>query len=264
MTVTVDTMQVSRPDGARLEIQISGPSRAPALLLLQGQASSHTWWADLRHRYENRFRTITMDYRGTGRTSAPPGELSTQLLAGDAVAALDAAGALQAHVYGTSMGGRVAQMLAAHSAERVETLVLACTSPGGPNATERDNDVRRALANPDARARTATMIELLYTPAWGGDATRARLFGDPAMSVIDRQRHLRMSARHDAWDLLAAIACPTLVLHGAADRMTPSINGEVIAERIPNAELQIHPTGRHGFFDEFADEIDRDLRSFWT
>lgn len=261
---TTDTVEAHRPDGARVTVQVSGLTNAPILLLLQGQASSHDWWNGLRDRYEHRFRTVTMDYRGTGRTSAPGGDLSTELLAEDAVAVLDRLGAEQAHVYGTSMGGRVAQMLAALHPSRVQSLVLACTSPGGSHAVERDNTVRKALANPDPHTRLATMIELFYTAAWGDDPDRSHLFGDPSMSPADRQRHLKLSARHDAWDLLPQIGCPTLVLHGADDQMTPSSNAHAIADRIPYAQLYIHPKGRHGFFDEFAEDIDPLLHDFWT
>jgi pimeloyl-ACP methyl ester carboxylesterase len=258
-----DVVHVLRPDGARLEVQVAGPAHAPTLLLLQGQASSHAWWTGLRARYEDRFRTVTMDYRGTGQTDAPDGDLSTELLADDAAAVLAALGVEMAHVYGTSMGGRVAQMLAIHHPSRMHSLVLACTSPGGPRASEPSNRVRRALADPDPEARLAAMVELFYTPAWGEDAGRSRLFGDPTMSPADRQRHLRMSARHDAWDLLSQIECPTLVLHGADDMMTPSLNADFLADCIPGARLHIHQNGRHGFFDEFADSLQPILESFW-
>ncbi len=259
-----EKLVVSRGDGTRLAVQLRGEASAPTLLLLQGQASSHTWWDGLRERWEDTYRTVTLDYRGTGDTRAPDGPLTTDLLAEDAVAVLDALDLDQAHVYGTSMGGRVAQVLAGQHPSRVRSLVLACTSPGGEHAAERDNDVRRALASSDPDALARTMVELFYTPAWGYDPTRSNLFGDPTMTAADRQRHLRMSAAHDAWDLLANIDCPTLVMHGADDRMTPASNAEALARRIPGARTHIHPRGRHGFFDEFADDLHPTLRSFWS
>lgn len=260
---TAHTVQVPRPDGARIDGQVSGPSGAPALLLLQGQSSSHHWWTGLREGFEDRFRTITLDYRGTGATTAPPGDLTTPLFADDAVAVLDALDVDKVHVYGTSMGGRVAQMLAAHYVTRVQTLALACTSPGGIHATERNNDVRHHLATTDTAARAAAMVDLFYTPGWGNDPSRSNLFGDPTMTAANRQRHLKMSANHDAWDLLPTFRTPTLVLHGSKDRMTPVANAELIADRIPGSRLYIHPTGRHGFFDEFADDLRPVLESFW-
>lgn len=173
----MDTSQVPRPGGVRLHVKVGSRRDAPVLVLLQGQASSSTWWDDLRHRFDDRFRTVTMDYRGTGETTAPHGDLSTELLADDAAAVLDALGVERTHVYGTSMGGRVAQMLAAQRSDRVASLVLAVTSPGGPRAVERSAEVRRALADPDEAKRRAALVRLFYTPSWGEDAARSRLFG---------------------------------------------------------------------------------------
>jgi len=141
------------PDGTRLAHQVQGPAGAPVLLLLQGQANSHSWWEPVRPGLSRTLRTVTFDYRGTGATqiaarqvgAAPDGEWSTTSFASDAVAVLDGLGCQQAHVYGTSMGGRVAQMLAVHHRHRLKRLVLACTSPGGPLALERSQAVRRAL-----------------------------------------------------------------------------------------------------------------------
>lgn len=255
--------QVLCPDGARLQVQIRGPSEGVALVLLQGQANSHDWWTGMRRRYEERFRTITMDYRGTGTTHSPAGDLTTGLMAEDVISVLNALDVDQAHVYGTSMGGRVAQMLAGRHPSRVLSLALACTSPGGRLAIEPTDDVRRALADSDPITRAATMVELFYTRNWGTDPMQSHLFGDSTMTAADRQRHVRMSAHHDAWDLLPNIQCPTLVLHGKQDRITPSGNAEIIADAIPDARLHIHPTGRHGFFDEFASDLHSALKPFW-
>lgn len=265
--MTLADVDVARPDGAVVRAQVGGQHAKPdqpVLLLLQGQASSHTWWTGLRERYERRFTTITFDYRGTGATRDPGGELTTALLAADAVAVLDHLGVARAHVYGTSMGGRVAQHLAADHPDRVLTLALACTSPGGPRAVERSTEVRRALASPDATVRVARLVELFYTPDWGGAPGASHLFGDPGMTAADRARHLRMSAGHNAWDVLSRITAPTLVLHGQQDRMTPASNAALIAGRIPDARLHRHVAGRHGFFDEFADDLDPELDRLWS
>lgn len=87
---------------------------------------------------------MVTDHRGTGRSDRPDTETySTRGFARDTVAVLDHAGIARAHVYGTSMGGRVAQWLGAEHAERVGRLVLGCTSPGGRHGIER---VRRWCA----------------------------------------------------------------------------------------------------------------------
>ena len=103
-------------DGTRLAYQVRGSG--PVLVLLAGQANNHTWWDDIRDDFSDR-RTLTVDYRGTGASDAPDMAYSTGLFADDVVAVLDHAGIGRADVYGTSMGGRVAQMLAARDPVRV-------------------------------------------------------------------------------------------------------------------------------------------------
>jgi pimeloyl-ACP methyl ester carboxylesterase len=242
-----------------IAIQVLGNELAPALLLLPGQANSHRWWDGLREPFADRYRTITFDYRGTGGSEASDGEWSTASFADDAAAVLDELGVERAAVYGTSMGGRVAQMLAINHPERVSALVLACTTPGGKHAIERGQDVRRLLAEPDRSKRRAALLELMYTPAWSGESN---LLGDPTMTADASRRHLRVSAGHDAWDGLPRIAVPTLVLHGSDDRMAPVENATLIADRIPGARVRITSGGRHGFFDEFAESVSREVLAF--
>jgi pimeloyl-ACP methyl ester carboxylesterase len=247
---------------ADLAWQTGGPTDAPPLLLLQGQANSHHWWNDLREAFERDFHTVTFDYRGTGDSAATGSGWSTASFADDAVAVLDRLGVDRAHVYGTSMGGRVAQMFAVRHPERLQRLVLACTSPGGPHAHERGQDVRRALAQPDATARREALIDLMCTPAWRHRGKRSNLLGDPTMTAGHSREHLRVSAAHDAWDELPTITAATLILHGTDDRMVPVDNAQLIASRIAQSQVHLSHGGRHGFFDEFADLVTPRIRAF--
>jgi pimeloyl-ACP methyl ester carboxylesterase len=256
------------PDGVRLAVQVLGPPAAPVLLLLSGQANSHHWWDGLREPLAGHFRTVTFDYRGLGGTrlgpeSVPWRDWSASLFARDAVAVLDAVGAGAAHVYATSMGGRVAQRLAAEHPARVARLVLACTTPGGRHAVERGQEVRTALAQPDLAARRAALLDLMYTPAYAAaHGATSRLLGARGLGDDARRGHLRVSARHDAWDLLPAVTARTLVLHGSDDRMAPVENAALLAGRIPGAELHVYDGMRHGFFDELRDRVGARVLSF--
>lgn len=254
----LDRSTVRAADGAELAVQRLG--EGPVLLLLPGQSNSHGWWNGLRERFADRFTTVTFDYRGTGTTRAEVSResvatWSTRSFADDARRVLESVGAERAHVYGASMGGRVAQWLAVDASGLVDRLVLACTSPGGPEATERSDEVRKRLAQRDPRARLDTLTDLFYTPAWREKGLRSNLFGDAKMSARARTGHLAVSGHHDASARLGEIASPTLVLHGEDDLMAPVDNAHVLHREISGAELYIHPTGRHGFFDEFSGEI---------
>ena len=249
-------------DGTRLAYQLDGAG--PPLLLLGGQANHHGWWDPVRPDFAA-FRTITLDWRGTGDSEEGAVDFTTRTLAGDVVDVLDAVGFATVDVYGTSMGGRVAQWLAVDQPDRVSRLVLGCTTPGGEQAVERSQEVRRRLAVADRDAVREALADLMYTPAWrathpGPHAT----LGDPAISAVSARRHLRASARHDAYDALPAIGCPTLVLHGSADEFAPVVNARLIAERIPGATLRLFDGARHAYFEECRPESSLVVRNFLT
>lgn len=250
------TRIVETVDGGSLAVQELGPPDGPPLLLLSGQANSHRWWSRVRDELAAEHRTISFDYRGTGGSSGVEvgdRDWSTSSFAADAALVLDALAVEQACVYGTSMGGRVAQMLALDHPEKVHRLALACTSPGGSLATERDAQVRRGLADPDWPGRREFVVGLFYSPDGAAEfGPGSPLLGDPTMTAAAAGAHLKASARHDACERLRDIDCPTLVLHGEEDVMVPTCNAPVLAEEISGARLALVPQGRHGFFEEFA------------
>jgi 3-oxoadipate enol-lactonase len=248
-------------DGTRIAYQTSGAG-AP-LLLLSGQASSHTWWTRVRADFDAYRHVITLDYRGTGDSDAPEGLYSTPGFAEDAIAVLDHLGIERADVYGTSMGGRVAQWIAVRHPHRVRRLVLGCTSPGGAHAVERSAAVRRALANPDPTAARRTLLDLMYTPEWiAQNQGPYRTLGDPTMPPHARHQHLLASYGHDAWDVLPRISAPTLVLHGDQDELNPTANAPLLADRIPRARLHLIAGARHAYFEERSDVTGTVVREF--
>jgi pimeloyl-ACP methyl ester carboxylesterase len=235
-------------DGTRLFYSAEGSG--PALLLIAGQANSSRWWTQVRPEFSTAFTTIVTDHRGTGSSDKPDSPYSTPLFASDCVAILDDAGIATAHVYGTSMGGRIAQWIAASHGDRVDRLVLGCTSPGGPHGIERSAEVRRSLAQVDPMKARRALEDLMYTPAYRGPYNT---LGDPQMPPHARKRHLFASAEHDAWDVLPSITAPTLVVHGTEDIFNPTANAQLIASRITGARAQLIEGARHGYFEEFRE-----------
>lgn len=255
-------LTITTRDGFPLAIQVSGPPEAPALLLLQGQANSHEWWAELRSDFEPQFRTITFDYRGTGGSRGELTELSTASFAADAAEVLDHLGITRAGVYGTSMGGRIAQMLALDFPDRVAALVLGCTTPGGPKSVRRPREVGQSLARLRGREHTRYLFSLFYTPNWTVAPRYSKLLGDDTMTTQESAAHLRISAGHDAWERLPEVAAPTLIVHGDDDLMNPVENAGLLHERIPDSRIIICPGGRHGFFEEFAEAVTPEIIGF--
>ncbi|WP_350269892.1 alpha/beta hydrolase [Brevibacterium sp. CBA3109] len=259
---TRDQLTIITRDGFPLTIQVSGPPEAPALLLLQGQSNSHEWWDELRSDFEPQFRTVTFDYRGTGGSRGELTELSTASFAADAVEVLDHMGITRAAVYGTSMGGRIAQMLALNFPDRVSALALGCTTPGGPNSVKRPREVGQSLARLRGREHTQYLFSLFYTPSWTVAPRYSKLLGDDTMTTQESAAHLRISAGHNAWDRLPQITAPTLIVHGDDDLMNPVENARLLHERIPGSRILICPSGRHGFFEEFAEVVNPEIIGF--
>ena len=221
-------------------------------MLLAGQSNNHTWWDPVRADFETQYQTITLDWRGTGDSDKPDEIYTTRGFARDVTAVLDALGLTTAHIYGTSMGGRVAQWLAIDAPERVDKLVLGCTSPGAKHGYERSQEIRKALADP---AKTdKVLLELMYTPAWLEDNPGPYyVLGDATMPTYAKGRHLVASNKHDAWDGLPSITAPTLILHGTDDIFSPAANAQLLADRIPNARAELIDGARHAYFHEFRD-----------
>jgi 3-oxoadipate enol-lactonase len=227
----------------------SGP---PVLLIMGLGLPAAAWWRTIPVLARS-LHVIAFDNRDSGGSDRPPGPYSIADLAADAVAVLDAAGVEQAHVYGISMGGMIAQELALRHPGRVRSLVLGATSAGGRAATPPDGAtiafLGRRPAMPDEEARWAS-VPYLYsarTRRHGGsriseDLERRRSF---PFHVDGYGRQLAAAAAHDAGARLDEITAPTLVLHGAEDRMVPPDNGRALAAAIPGAELRVLDDAAH-------------------
>ena len=224
-------------DGTPLAYWAAG-SGTP-VLFVAGQAVDHHSWQLAAPPLADGRRLIVFDHRGTG-LSGSAGPFTTRDLADDARAVLDAADVDRAHVVGHSMGGRVAQWLAVDRPERVHRLVLAATTAGDRHGPPRDPAADAALRSGD----TAVLAGLFFPESWD-----LREF-DRLLSVTDdprdRARHFRASRSHDCLDQLAGITARTLVLHGAADRLTPPGHARVLAAHLPNARLALVRDARHG------------------
>jgi pimeloyl-ACP methyl ester carboxylesterase len=227
----------------RWESSGSGP---PLLLIMGLGLSGGAWWRCVPV-LAKRFRVITYDHRGTGSSTAVSYNYTTESMADDAVAVLDSAGVRQAHVYGLSLGGMVAQQIALRDPDRVGGLVLGATQPGGPRAIAADREVMTFF-----RRRSELPSE---ESAWGSVAynysprARRRQAAEIAEDVARRLAHpfderayraqMWAATLHNCYSRLIRIHTPTLVVHGAADRVIPVANARLIAERIPGAKLRV-------------------------
>jgi 3-oxoadipate enol-lactonase len=192
---------------------------------------------------------ILFDNRGIGESDAPPGPYTAAELAADALQVLDEAGVERAHVLGTSLGGMVAQELALAAPERVDRLVLACTTPGGPESFPMPEQTVQLLTS-GATLRQFVENALAPEPEAELVARILRHRERTAQPVAAWSAQAAAGATFDALDRIAGIATPTLILHGTEDAVVDSRNTALLALRIPDARVELFPGGGHLFFWE--------------
>lgn len=249
----------------------------PRLLMLTGTGSTMAEWDPALIRLLSRnHRLVLIDYPGVGLSSGrTPASFSR--MADQVNAFLLAAGYDRLDVLGWSMGGFVAQRLALEHPERVGSLVLAGTNPGGPHAVLGSGDVQRSDSDPD-RSDREVLRELYPLTRAGQREGRAFLrrlerssqSGEiPDDFSVPRASQARQVKAEDAWlrsDVnfreLSGLKVPVLAAAGRVDRATPPANMRLIASR-SGGRYRVFP-GSHAFlFSDrraFAAELDRFLK----
>lgn len=263
--------------GSQLAIAPESVTSRPTLVVMHGGPGfDHTTLRPYFDRFADTHQVLYIDHRGNGRSS---GEVDTWTLAqwGDDVKAVcDALGIEKPHVYGNSFGGMVAMSYGARHPEHPGKLILSSTAARMRlDATyammeKLGGDAARRIAQtfwtaPDAAAMAEYMSVCmpLYNPKPLPDQAAAR---KRALMRFDVTQHFIMGEQRtmDMRDRLANIACPTLVLAGGQDPITPVPCAEEIAAAInPGVvELQILEHCGHGVHRDDPKGAEKILRRF--
>lgn len=210
------------------------------------------------------FTTIAYDQLGHGRSPVPEGPYSIAQLGRAAIDLLDELDLQSVSFVGLSIGGMVGQWLAAHAPERIDRLVLLCTTSHFPSP---DPWIERAQAVRDAgtvEVIADAVVERWLTPGFAAEhpervlALRTMLAAQPvegytaccgALATLDLRKDL------------GSIAAPTLVIGGAQDLAIPPDNQRHLADHIDNARLEILDPGAHVASIERADDVNRLIRA---
>ena len=239
----------------------------PPLLLIHGLGYARWGWEPVVDELAEHHEVVLFDNRGIGDSEAPAGPYSARMLAEDLVAVLDAAGLERAHVLGTSLGGMVALKVALDWPERVDRLVLACTTPGGEGAAPMPEQTLRLIQESPGLPRELAMrrgVENALAP--GADpATIEQIMEHRLATAQPLAAWLAQAAAgmsFDVWNRVAEITAPTLVLTGDLDVVVDPRNSELLAERIAGARLEVFPGTGHLFFWEEPERFVRVVKEF--
>ena len=262
-------MNYINTDGVEIAYQVLGPEDAETAVLVMGLGASHTVWGDdfVRGIIAAGYRVVLIDNRDTGESIKYPEKdnpvLWWQLLkyrlgmnvsttyqlsdmAGDIIDVMDALEIDQAHLIGASMGGMIAQEIAAEHPQRTQTLVSIMSTTWAehlPRPGRQSTDAIRSMAdNEDKDAKRAEFMKKMGFHA----------------AAIPRQvmAILRAGDRSEA---VKTITTPTLVIHGRVDPLLTVEHGEHTAELIRDSRLVIFEGMGHNMPDTVRPDILREI-----
>jgi 3-oxoadipate enol-lactonase len=258
----------ARINGVEMEYELQGAGEP--LVMIHGAQGDRSMFFGIVPSFARQFQVLTFDQRGSGQSEKPDMDYNIALLADDTAALMDHVGFTSAHIIGVSMGGMIAQELVLRHPQKVRSLVLGCTTPGGPNAVRlSENALARAYSTEplSAEERGKALAEAAFTKGYIENHPEII----PAMIEARRRRPLdpvalahRMKAAyaHNTYDRLPQIMCPTLVITGKDDALISWENSRSLAERIPGAKLVLLEPAGHVFWTEQPEQSQAAILGF--
>jgi pimeloyl-ACP methyl ester carboxylesterase len=270
-----------KANGLDIYYETHGPADGEPLLLIMGLGAQMTRWSPdfIGKLTDEGFRVVAYDNRDVGLTEkldaagAPdlgavilanregrpaPVAYTLDEMAADAAALLDALGVERAHIVGASMGGMIAQLVAADHPGKTLSLTSIMSSTGNPELPRPTPEAMARLQTPapdphtDLEGFLASAVEgaRVMGSAYPPDEAAVR-----AQSLADFQRchypvgfqrqYAAIMASPDRRPKLRGVTAPTVVIHGADDPLVPLAGGRDTAENIPGAELIVVPGVGH-------------------
>jgi len=233
-------------NGTDLDIRVEGRDGAPAVVLGHSILTDLSAWDEVAAALAPDYRVIRYDQRGHGGSAPAPAPYSLELLAADAAGILDHLGIARAHFVGLSLSGGVGIMLVLTRPERLLSLTVAASGPRTPPQMQATWDERVAAVRAGGiETQVEGFVGRWFTP----EAPAA--VQERAAAMIRRASREGFAGAAEAvkgTDLLGRlgeITVPTLVIVGEADAGASPAVGQLIADRIPGARLEIIPGAAH-------------------
>ena len=239
--------------GVDLYYEWHGTAGGPPVVFVRGTGADGSRWLPQVEEYQDRYRCLIFDNRGSGKSSAPQGPYSVPMMVADTVALMDHLDIETCHLSGMSLGGAIALRLAIDFPERVTTLQLhgAWAKTHG-YAKMYLSLLKRFLEEGGLDFYYEAALLYLFPPDF---LTKQY---DLALEILERMKtnsspiaglagQIEANLTHDEADRLSLVRAPTLVTVGELDMCLPPFFSRELAEGIPDAELVVFPGGSHLF-----------------
>jgi 3-oxoadipate enol-lactonase len=236
-------------NGIDIEYHLEGPEEAPAVMLSSSLATTMEMWRHQHAAFAREFRVVRYDMRGHGRTGAPQGPYSMEMLADDVVGLLDHLGIETVGFVGLSIGGMIGQALAIHHRRRLWAVALCSTTSQISDQVRAVMDQRIAAVEREGmESQVAGTLERWFTPAYRESSAKALAWvaemirRTPVAGYVGCVRAIQSLAVADQLD---KIRTPTLVLPAEQDPAMPPSVSEPIHRAIPGSEFTIIKNASH-------------------
>jgi len=238
-----------KANGIQMNYELSGRKDDPVVMLSHSLGSSLVMWNPQMKALEPHFQLLRYDIRGHGKSEAPPGAYTLELLGEDAVALLDILEIEKVHWVGLSMGGMIGQSVALNYPRRLKSLALCDTTAAiAPEAQPLWQERIDAVREKGVASQLEPTMERWFTPSF--------LKLNPYMLGVIRNEFLATPAQGylgciyairklNYLDRLSEIKIPTLIMVGEDDAGTPVSASEAMHQVIPNSKLVIITSARH-------------------
>src|SRR3954469_22626733 len=260
-------MPIAEVNGQRLYQEVHGDGEP--LLCVAGLTCDTLVWIPQIHAFADAHRTVIFDNRDAGQSSMAEGDYEIADMARDALALADHLELDSFHLLGVSMGGMIAQEVAAQAPERVRRLTLAVTIPAGGAWARRMAQVWAARVAQISHEQHVDELMLLnhsegfYEHPDMVEFIRTAMLNNPHPQPPEAfARQLTACSRHDMRDRLGSLTMPVHVIGGEVARPLPVWNARDLAELIPGSKLTILPAAPHGLSIERADEFNAGVLDF--
>lgn len=242
------------------------------IVMIAGFASGAWQWFKQINDLAKNFRVITFDARGISRSKLAEGETaSIKAIADDICELLDTLKIEKASILGTSFGGFVAQDFALRYPERLNKLILACTSFGGKHHVLPDNFEVISAFSATENLNSSERIKKFMVPAFTRDFIEnnfdviEQVCKFREINIVPENVYLQQLQAATAFDMkneVSQIETKTLIISGDKDQVVPMQNSINLANEIPNSRLEIVQSSGHLFFIEQAEKFNKIVTEF--
>ncbi len=256
----------AKVNGINLNFELSGNNSGPAVVLHHPLATNLSSWDELTAALEPRYRVLRLDARGHGRSDAPKGAYTFEMLARDVVDLMTQSGIDKASFVGLSMGGMVGQYLGLLHPDRFHNLCLVSTSSRIPSEAKPIWEQRIANAPKQgmgAQVEAALQRWVSPTALKENQNLVKRLTGMIEATPVDGYvGWCHAISGLNVTDRLGAIKLPTRVIVGELDPATPVAASQAIHAAIPGSDLVVVPGVSHMLHNEEPDVFNAHVTSF--